>query len=192
MLKRRVPIFDRLTLIFNGVLALAAVATFLVIYWQLKEMKNSAHLDQRAWVGPMHIDGKLPEPDKEFGISIQVENSGKTFAKKLGVRWHIREAPKESAPDFDKEMNAKTQTVDSLGLLPPHGDIVMKTRAEVKPDQEMVNRFKSGESRIFVFGKITYVDVFDCPHWTTFCYYLREDGTFEIWESHNDADDNHC
>jgi hypothetical protein len=120
MLQRRRPIGEWLTPIFNGVLAAAAVATFLVIYWQLEEMKNSAHLDQRAWVAPTHIDGKLPEPDKEFPFSILIENSGKTFARKLTVRGHLRDAPREGTSDFDKEMDTKkSQTVDSVSLLPP-------------------------------------------------------------------------
>jgi hypothetical protein len=184
--------FEKITAITNIVIAVAAVVTFLLVYFQLKEARNTAHLDQRAWVGPMKIDGKLPEPNLEFVVSIHVENSGKTFARKVAVQWHIREAAKPSAPDFDKEMIPTGGTVNSIGLLPPHGTYYIKAGGDLKPDEVTVGRIKSGESRVFVFGKITYLDVFDCPHWTTFCYVLRKDGTYDIWETHNDADDNRC
>jgi len=75
--------------------------------------------------------------------------------------------------------------------LPPNGDYTIDAESEA-PDQIGVNKIKSGEYRVFIFGEITYKDIFDCSHWTNFCYVLKTNGTFEIWEAHNDADVNHC
>ncbi len=86
----RMSTFEKVTLIITGVIAASAVITFLLIYFQLRETKNSAHLDQRAWVSTFGIGGNFPEADKEFHAPIKFKNSGKTFAKNVKVNWHIR------------------------------------------------------------------------------------------------------
>ena len=109
-------LLELLTLFLSAVTCVAICAQVLIFcvqafifYGQFREMKKSTdaatkaanaaetsvkqatetmRLDQRAWVGPIHADGNLPaEVDKDFLISIQIKNSGKTFAKKVGVKW---------------------------------------------------------------------------------------------------------
>lgn len=211
-------IFEQITLLFSAVIAVSAFMTFLAICiqglifnGQLGEMKKStdaatkaakaaedsvtfaresAHLDQRAWVGPMGIRGNPPEVNKDFVADVTVKNRGRTFARKVEVKWHVREVPRQQTPDFDNEMDTPSQTSNSVGLMPPDGEYIIKAHGAVRPDQAIVDRIQSGAVRVFIFGKLTYTDVFDCSHWTTFCYALKTDGTYEIWETHNDADDN--
>jgi len=214
--------FELVTLFLSALTVLATSLTVVAIsvqacifYGQLREMKKStdaatkaanaaeasvkqasetAHLDQRAWVGPIHADGNLPaEVDKDFLISIQIKNSGKTFAKKVGVKWHTYPARKQEIPDFEKEMTSvPSETLNSVGLLPPQGESSIRVRCGPITPKAVLDVFRSDEIRYFIFGKITYVDVFDCPHWTTFCYVVKTDDPCEIWESYNDADDNRC
>ena len=79
----------------------------LIIYWcQLREMRkstdaatraakaaedsitfarNSAHLDQRAWVAPIDVTGK-PEEGKPYKVAVTFKNTGRTFAKNSPMR----------------------------------------------------------------------------------------------------------
>lgn len=67
--------------------------------------------------------------------------------------------------------------------------------------EEEVKEIKYGDKRIYVFGKITYDDVFGNPHHTEFChmYFGQEMAPFETGlgyatfqakycDTHNDAD----
>jgi hypothetical protein len=45
---------------------------------------------------------------------------------------------------------------------------------------------------MFVFGKITYKDIFNCEHWTRFSARCFPDGTYKNFGTYTNADDNHC
>ena len=59
--------------------------------------------------------------------------------------------------------------------------------------QDEVDMFKKGDVSLFVHGKMTYDDIFGCPHWTKFCYrLLPHNFHYRTHEQHNDADDSRC
>jgi len=71
-----------------------------------------------------------------------------------------------------------------------YGSIGIGGRDTHEEDFEQV---KNGDVRIFLFGKITYEDVFKCPHWTSFCWVLnptnpdRAKWTWDAYTVGNDA-----
>jgi hypothetical protein len=214
-----------LSLFFSLCLVVAAFLTFLAICVQafiynsqLREMKKStdaatkaakaaeegvafaresAHLDQRAWVAVIDIKG-VPEVGKIFTVNITTKNSGKTFAKNFMMRVVIEpitEAGKE--PNFSLEESAIAQKEPSVSVLAPNGEYT--TNSELRKDrpphetiQSDLDKIRSDELRIFIHGKLTYDDIFGCGHWSTFCLRLKSDLRYTNYGKHNDADDNRC
>ena len=41
---------------------------------------------------------------------------------------------------------------------------------------------------MYAYGRITYEDVFGCPHWTTFCWSLMPTTEWRAFKDHNDTD----
>ncbi len=59
--------------------------------------------------------------------------------------------------------------------------------------QEDIDKIKGGHTKIYVYGKGIYTDVFSCTHWETFCYFLNNDG--KSWAgcgNYNDTGDDNC
>ena len=212
-----------LQLIVPSVFSAALLITIFVQIWiyerQLSEMKKStkaaaqaakaaktgiklarenAHLDQRAWVAAIDIKG-TPEVGKIFTVNVTASNSGKTFAKNFTMRVVVEPIKKVgNEPNFSLEDPAEAQNESSVSVLAPNGEYVAnaelrKERPPHEVTQEDLDRIRSGEVKIFVHGKMTYDDIFGCPHWTTFCVRLKSDLKYTSYGTHNnDADDNHC
>ena len=181
---------EKITIAINAIIALAAVMTFLAISWQLKGARQSLRLDQRAWVTVNLLPSGLPEANKPFILRLRIINTGKTFARSVKIRSIIRAFPKDQpAPDFDAIEAAEQKKGQSIALLPPNATYGSETTSGNPLASELADRVRSGETRIFVFGKVTYTDVFDYQHWTTFCSVMKTDGHYEVWKTHNDADD---
>jgi hypothetical protein len=212
---------DYWMIFFTGVLAFSSICTLgaviyqgLVAKSQWAEMKRTseasekaakaaensiaqarvtARLDQRAWVSTMTITGSVPIVDKEFSVDVLIKNNGKTFARAVTVNCRIRSVDSnQPPPDFAGIEAEDMGGIPSIALLAPGGQYGSGASNSRKVTQDSVDKFISGKERVFVFGKITYRDVFDCPHWTTFCSILKTDGIYQVWGAYNDADDNRC
>jgi hypothetical protein len=159
---------------------------------EMKESKSLAHLDERAWVAPVSVTGK-PEIGQYYTIKVETRNTGKTFAKGLkGVA--LVKYKELSAPDPDFASEEERENIGSPGLLAPNANFtynleLFKTDKVTKEHMDFLN---SPSTVILVFGKITYRDIFDCEHWTTFCYHCTPSGDCYTYGPHNDADDNRC
>jgi hypothetical protein len=205
--------FALFTLLFSGLLVISAFLTLGVLciqVWiynrQLKEMQKASaaatlaakaakdsvissiegtHLDQRAWVA---CDGVVLKHGRGQPITATVlfKNTGKTFAKQCFVSSDRMAKPLTDAdPDFDTVMqNAKKRT---LGVIAPGQQVpyTMSTACQSGNPNAAVS---------LIFGKIIYRDVFNCDHWTTFCYCVRQNSlgslSVEVYGSYNDADNN--
>lgn len=213
-----------LTLIFTALLVVSAFLTFSVICvqaliygFQLKEMRKStqaatkaakaaetsveqaretARLDQRAWVGVIDVSGN-PTLNQPFIVTVQAKNTGKTFAKKLRSYVYFQSIPAGVEPNFSPD-NDHPPGGQSITLVAPGGDY--KSQTDVLDEQEIktvtqaqLDDWKSGKKVFFVSGKLFYEDIFGCGHWTTCCFYLRRNlQGYSNYEKHNDADDNRC
>jgi hypothetical protein len=153
---------------------------------------SNFHLDQRAWVAAVKTIG-VPEVNKPFEITIQARNTGKTFAKRFTMVTVTEPVIGNKQPDFRKEIPFK-KNVASVSLLAPNGDYLstVSPTSGQSLSQASMDDIKSGKFKIFVYGTITYDDVFNCPHWTKFCVHLQSDLKYESCDRHNDADENNC
>ena len=171
--------------------------TFLVIYRQLNETKNTAHLDQRAWVGILGING-TPKLNEPFVVTVEAKNTGKTFARNLRGLIYFQSINAGGPPNFSQDDLRRASATQSVSLVAPNGDYQIPTNLFAQPEMQTVTQaelddWKSGKKMFLAAGKIFYEDIFNCEHWTTFCFYLRRDlQGYLNHEQHNDADENQC
>jgi hypothetical protein len=192
---------DWITLFFSGVLAVCACLTLILIFaqviiygcqlWQMKKstdaatkaakaaensvtlaMKN-AHLDQRAWVAVTQIATTQPKAGEAYKPLIILKNSGKTFAKKVRIAASWEFITKRSYPDFSLEDQKSREIANRDGFIiaPDAEHHLTDTTTNTPLTESEVRDYESGDLQMFIHGKITYVDIFKCEHWTTFVLY---------------------
>lgn len=156
---------------------------------------ETSRRDQRAWVGPIdiihpsHKDGSrtvfVKEGDRPtFGVI--VTNSGKTPALKVTPLQRM-------VVSFTKEpliiRYNQPRTKPSIGVLQPNAKLLLETDKTEPFTKEIISRLESGQVTLYVFGIITYEDIFKRSHKTTFCMYMSSDlSSMKICETYNDAD----
>jgi hypothetical protein len=160
--------------------------------------RENAHLDQRAWVAAIDVRG-TPQVGKEFEVFLLVKNSGKTFAKEFEILKIVEGVVggKEPRLDIEENMRGVLQSLRQdrgVSVLAPNSEftasLTLNNHEEIS--QTQLDQIKSGQLVIFFHGKMTYRDIFNCPHWTTFCLRLDPSLKFTSCEKGNDADDNRC
>jgi hypothetical protein len=131
--------------------------------------KESARLDQRAWVTitqsilykPLAV-GEVPK------INMTLTNSGKTPALKVrivGVAY-VGDSPVSSS-------NIGHTGAIKEALIGPGGTISTEREA-VEPirDDDVIQAIKDDTVRLYAMGYISYFDVFNQPHKTNFCIFI--------------------
>lgn len=199
--------YETLQIILSAFLLAAAIIAACIYGAQLSEMgqstaaatkaakaaedsvtlaKESARIDQRAWVAVTGIVS-LPEANKPFVANANLRNSGKTFAKSVVVTVHSRVIEnKIDEPAFEQSPPES----NSVSILPPSADFECGIYNTKILPQVAIDKLYSGEIRLFVFGKITYKDIFNCPHWTTFCYVFHPASRrFVAYKTYNEIDE---
>lgn len=173
--------------IFTGVAAFVAGLQWRVMHRQIAYIR----LDQRAWVAVTSITSNSPQIGQQFGAKIVVKNTGKTFARNLRVSCFSRLAPKEKTMNFSQivEQEEALAKNRSVGVLAPDAVYGSGVSGEGTITQESFDRFRAGEI-LYIFGRVSYEDVFHRPHWTTYCSYIThgEPGS-AVFEQYNDIDD---
>lgn len=137
-----------------------------------------ARRDQRAWIGPMEVTPAWKDATnnpifiKEGApavFSVVVGNSGKSPALKVRsrIKFVLLLANRAFAPNYEKLQS------QSVVVMQPQEKFIMRTapspRAITASD---INIIRNGEAILYLFGDITYEDIFKIPHSTTFCMLL--------------------
>jgi hypothetical protein len=162
--------------------------------------QDNTHLEQRPWVTVISVlsQPRFPEAGKPLTIRIVLKNTGKTPAKYTVSHIIIEPiATSESDFSFDKDEQSDRQQglqgVHSEALIAPDSMYEATTTIGAGTiDKSQVEKLNADLIRIFVFGRITYVDVLGCEHWTTFCYKLSTIGDYNAYKTFNETDDNRC
>jgi hypothetical protein len=165
---------------------------------QSKEALDStieiARRDQRAWVGtievipawrdasnnPIYIKEGSPA---RFGVTII--NSGKSPALKVRckTKFTTLAADVKFSPNYEKFQR------QSIGVIQPQGRFILPTAPSLGPITAAdIDIFKNSKGILYLFGEITYEDIFKIPHWTTFCMFLAPTlDNFVVHGTYNDA-----
>jgi hypothetical protein len=162
----------------------------------VREGEKAARHDQRAWIALVDIQG-IPEVGTSFSVNLVAQNSGKTFAKNLTMRAVIEILKRGEEPDFSLEDTAAARKDSSVSLLAPNADYVMDIELRKQTPPHEITHFdldgiRSGNLTLFVHGRMSYEDIFGCPHWASFCTRLKPDLKYASYGKHNDADQNRC
>jgi hypothetical protein len=164
-----------------GILTVLAFLGLLMLYLQLNDIqesntailqtvRESAMLDERAWIEPAGIDAPLVA-GSPIAISTKVVNRGKTSAQKCATLTYIRHYKYPASPDISI-LNAKSNTpAPPLLVIGPGQQITLPLAATAHVlAKDVFEGIQSGETRIFVLEKISYDDIFKKHHWIEFCY----------------------
>jgi hypothetical protein len=153
----------------------------------IRATQEAMRLDQRAWIVWAGTEG-IPELDKPWTIRTHFTNSGRTPAKNVKVNCALRTAKADSALDFRVVQTDPTPTIIAPNDATTH--CVLNPLTVEKVTQEALNVFSRKEIIIFIYGFVTYDDIFRKPHWVIFCHAMEPDGKSWIaCKTHNDTGD---
>jgi uncharacterized repeat protein (TIGR01451 family) len=148
--------------------------------------QQAMHMEQRAWVFVTETRASELQLGQPLSITVVFKNTGRTPAKNVQISTHLEPLPKGQAPE------PKLEKMQNRGVIPPNGTVFVtistgRKHAEGVTEQGL-KAITSGELVIWVYGTITYDDIFETRQATMFCYMLHPDGrTFAAAEVYNDA-----
>jgi len=131
----------------------------------------------------MPKSAESPEPH----LGVKIMNSGKTPARNLLSKISTQYLPAEAefAPIY-KDVSMKP----GISFIQPGMRINVLSRATlgIMTRQEM-DGVRSGRNVLYLYGFLTYEDIFGRLHSTKFCLYLQSDlSGFSTCHTYNDAD----
>jgi hypothetical protein len=142
--------------------------------------------DQRAWVGATEIRDLNFSVGELTKYSVRVRNTGKSPALHVTVEVAGQYVPRGEKVEF---VYPPLSTFTSNATVQPGVITSVTTVGPVALNQTQVNALKSGESVIYLYGKIRYQDVFRVVHHATFCFVVETDlRSADSCDRYNDAD----
>lgn len=153
----------------------------------IKAIRDSSRSDQRAWVGVVAFNA--PKPAFEVGnqpvLSVTISNTGKTPALRCKSLFAAKSYP--VTQPFVANYGATTGR-NSIDTIPPNARPELQTPPLAALTGYQIDSIKNGTLILYIFGKITYEDVFGITHQSQFCYALSHNLTSaEGCETYNDA-----
>lgn len=119
-------------------------------------------------------------------------NSGQTPADRIHTMQALGIVTAPNFPDF-VPINAifKMTTAPEASIAAGFGGTVYTQRTPAVFSQEDIDNINSGKVRLFVYGKIEYLDAHGNSHWMTYsAFYDPMTGTFEEADEGNNSDTN--
>ena len=153
----------------------------------IQATEKAMRLDQRAWVGPVRISPFELRPEEVIPtIFIIVRNSGKTPS--MGMTSATAMQFVNPGQSFEPILN-KAPTPAPVDIIQPNGELYLPVDlGTTRLNDAAINRLRSGESTLYVFGEITYSDVFGRAHFNRFCMFVAHDlKTLNSCATYNEA-----
>jgi hypothetical protein len=131
----------------------------------------TARFDQRAWVGPVAIREPNFSPRQDLSVIVEIGNSGKTPALRFGNLIQIQFV---GAGATFNPIYAPPPTKGSVSVLQPGMHVTVNTPT-IAITQTQIDALKQDRMRLYIYGILTYADVFAKSHTTRFCAYFSGD-----------------
>ena len=160
-------IFERVMAALTIIAILVASATGFIIWLQVDEMRT----DERAWIGA--IDPQISWDTAQGGITIK--NYGKSPAKKVEHHTVLNFAGRDIPIPYEKVDETKHSKIHGVAVLVPNEPFPLVT----DPPEENIDlasiraAFENKTLEVRLLGKVTYIDIFDRPQSTKFCFIFR-------------------
>jgi len=144
------------------------LTAFLALFaWQ----QNSTHRKQlRAYIVIEEPELGYPQPPdvgRRIEMTFVIRNDGQTPAYDVRDSLYLEIRSPDDRPLI---MPIETRSFNH----PVYGSGIPQKRIVHSGKQiftkEHAKGFRTGDFRVFFWGRIEYTDIFDCRHWTTFCY----------------------
>jgi hypothetical protein len=141
-------------------------------------MSRNARMQLRAYVSVRIGVGVFQEREKNlrFAIHPQIVNTGFSPARKLTYRAKAEIFP-HPLPD-DVILNEPTDTLRAEAVLGSHQDFAANAILEYfVPDDEVAEIKRVAARRVYIWGTVSYEDVFGTAQFTNFChsiYWFRD------------------
>jgi len=150
----------------------------------IEATRDSIRLDQRAWIIFHGVEG-FPQLNQPWTIKAHLMNVGKTPAKDVRISCNLEPSDSEAAVSFHEKpygapmLYAPNDANNYCELFPITVPTVTQTMLDFLTQKRTI---------IFIFGSVTYDDVFKKPHWFRFCRVMHPDG--KAWDNcHTHPDD---
>jgi len=179
------------TLVF---IILTTVGVFIqacIFGWQLESSDKEAHIRLRAYVFSEAVNAfNVRKNGDILETYTYIKDVGITYAKidKISVGMIVRAPPE---PDTIEGFGARNKEIVGLNLAPNSPYVVINAREKLTDDEFEKIFTVGGVNRIYVFGRITYIDIFGDHHRTDFCHMYfgnqlapREVGGYLGWQAH--------
>lgn len=135
--------------------------------------------DLRAWLGPRAFNSKFTDGGKTVYIKtgeksifeVELTNTGRTPA--VAVQFSIGDAMVPAASAFGPFYTTPDNPERADGVSLPQQVQFLTTSGDHVFTQPEVDAVKSGVARVYIWGLVTYKDVFGREHKTTFCSFVN-------------------
>ncbi|MGA3287511.1 MAG: hypothetical protein ABSD46_08790 [Bacteroidota bacterium] len=144
-----------------------AESSFVATKKSLQLAQRNFQIENRPYVGIKNITIDSLEVGKKYVIKIFYQNFGKIPAQNLIITG-IGE------PHTIREYNIfkYDTTIGSIAVVPPSEILFATLVSDGKLTNEEIDNFRRGNWYLYVYGMITYSDVFNGKDTTTFCFML--------------------
>lgn len=145
-----------------------------ILQEQLGQQQDAMRHDQRAWVGAG--DEKFDIGPQKLEAEATLKNVGKTPA--IEVTSNIAWVGKKKGQILrSSDVTYPRRDVSNGTIFPGQMTQIQNRQPDPIPPYQAVyvERLRSGEEILYVFGKIQYLDIFRVRHWTHFCVVVHQD-----------------
>jgi hypothetical protein len=147
--------------------------------------------DQRAWVGPIGFLKRDVKVGEMPSWGARIKNTGKTPA--LGIKVLIMGKPLSQGEQFVPTYTVPIGRNVSVAVLQPGMDVKIWTVPEGKLTEDAADAVMNGVVIMYVYGEVSYDDIFGCRHYTTFCSFMTPDmKSMNSCNTYNDVTDGEC
>ncbi|MGA2428584.1 MAG: hypothetical protein ABSH13_08780 [Candidatus Acidiferrum sp.] len=175
---------DRKNIWIQGAIAFFACVYATVAFFQWRAQIHGLKIDQRAWVGVMTADPPDLRPKSDFSVRVHVINSGHTPALNFSSEIVLHSLRKEET--FEPVYGAGIEN-PSRGVIQPN-EIIFLQSIQTPLTQLQIDWIKNGNFILYVYGRMSYDDIFNVTHHTTFCKEVLSESLVRDCGTYNMAD----
>jgi hypothetical protein len=140
----------------------------------VKAVQRQMRQDQRAWITIQPGKTQI-EDNKVITAAFQIENSGKTLAKKFHSYSVLVMLKKDEEPDFSYDPKRVKALEIRSGIVLPHlpegrlPNVLFRNGIPVILDSTVHEELRKRILLLIAYGRVSYWDIFGTSHWMTYC-----------------------
>jgi hypothetical protein len=147
---------------------------------------DNFHSEQRAWIGMLGVKNLKISAGQEAKFEVLFENTGKSPALNVEVDVTGKSIPSNAEMTFTYPTPSGIRS--NMVVQPGMREMIPSAGGTI-PTGEQIEAIKTGQAILYLYGKVSYNDVFNIPHHTTFCVIIQPDLSTGIdCEEYNYAD----